>query len=153
VIRQLVIRDILVKFLILKNYILSFSLKFKTLKMKQEDFNEQFRNRTKANSVKTIKIVSKIKYSDESSVLKKQLVRCSTSVTANFRSVCRARSENEKYAKLCIVVEEADETLLWLEMFVECEIISQDTINDVYNEVLEILKVMSAFKLKLKPKA
>lgn len=38
--------------------------------MKQEDFNEQFRNRTKANSVKTIKIVSKIKYSDESSVLK-----------------------------------------------------------------------------------
>ncbi len=120
--------------------------------MKQDDFNTQFRNRTKANSVKIIKIVSKIKYSEESSVLKKQLVRCSTSVTANFRAVCRARSEKEKYAKLCIVVEEADETLLWLEMLHECEIVSQDTINDVYNEALEILKVMSAFKHKLKPK-
>ena len=94
--------------------------------MRQEDFNEQFRNRTKANSIKIIKILSKIKYSEESSVLKKQLVRCSTSVTANFRAVCRARSEREKYAKLCIVVEEADETLLWLEMFVECEIIPQE---------------------------
>ena len=120
--------------------------------MKQEDFNTQFRNRTKTNSVKIIKIVSKIKYSDESSVLKKQLVRCSTSVTANFRAACRARSEKEKYAKLCIVVEEADETLLWLELFVECEIIPQETINDVYKEALEILKVMSAFKHKLKPK-
>ncbi len=122
------------------------------MKMKQEDFNTQFRNRTKTNSVKIIKIVSKIKYSDESSVLKKQLVRCSTSVTANFRAACRARSEKEKYAKLCIVVEEADETLLWLELFVECEIIPQETINDVYTEALEILKVMSAFKHKLKPK-
>lgn len=123
---------------------------FKKLKMRQEDFNEQFRNRTKANSVKIIKIVSKIKYSDESSVLKKQLVRCSTSVTANFRAVCRARSENEKFAKLCIVVEEADETLLWLEILVECDIIAEETISEVYAEALEILKVMSAFKLKLK---
>ncbi len=125
---------------------------FKKLKMRQEDFNEKFRNRTKANSVKIIKIVSKIKYSEESSVLKKQLVRCSTSVTANFRAVCRARSENEKFAKLCIVVEEADETLLWLEMLVECEIISKENISEVYAEALEILKVMSAFKLKLKTK-
>lgn len=120
--------------------------------MRQEEFNEQFRNRTKANSVKIIKIVSKIKYSEESSVLKKQLVRCSTSITANFRAVCRARSEKEKYAKLCIVVEEADETLLWLEMFVECEILSQENIKDVYVEALEILKVMAAYKARLKPK-
>jgi four helix bundle protein len=120
--------------------------------MRQEDFNEQFRNRTKANSIKIIKILSKIKYSEESSVLKKQLVRCSTSVTANFRAVCRARSEREKYAKLCIVVEEADETLLWLEMFVECEIIPQENIKEIYVEAIEILKVMSAYKAKLKIK-
>jgi four helix bundle protein len=125
---------------------------FKKIKMRQEDFNEQFRNRTKANSVKTIKIVSKIKYSDESSVIKKQLVKCVTSVAANYRAVCRARSENEKFAKLCIVVEEADETLFWLEILVECEIISQETINEVYSEGLEILKVMSSYKDKLHPK-
>ena len=120
--------------------------------MRQEDFNEQFRNRTKVNSVKIIKIVSKIKYSDESSVIKKQIVKCATSVAANYRAVCRARSENEKFAKLCIVVEEADETLFWLEIMVECDIISQQTINEVYNEGLEILKVMSSYKDKLNPK-
>lgn len=120
--------------------------------MRQENFNEQFRNRTKVNSVKIIKIVSKIKYSEESSIIKKQLVRCSTSVTANFRAVCRSRSENEKFAKLCIVVEEADETLLWLEMLEEYEITTKETISEVYTEALEILKVMSAFKAKLKTK-
>lgn len=125
---------------------------FKKLKMRQEDFNEQFRNRTKANSVKTIKIVSKIKYSDESSVIKKQLVKCVTSVASNYRAVCRARSENEKFAKLCIVVEEADETLFWLEILVECEISPKETIDEVYNEGLEILKVMSSYKDKLHPK-
>lgn len=120
--------------------------------MRQEDFNEQFRNRTKVNSVKIIKIVSKIKYSDESSVIKKQIVKCATSVAANYRAVCRARSENEIFAKLCIVVDEADETLFWLEILVECEIISQETINEVYSEGLEILKVMSSYKDKLNPK-
>ena len=120
--------------------------------MRQEDFNEQFRNRTKVNSVKIIKIVSKTKYSDESSVIKKQIVKCATYVAANYRAVCRARSENEKFAKLCIVVEEADETLFWLEILVECEIISQETINEVYSEGLEILKVMSSYKDKLNPK-
>ncbi len=119
--------------------------------MRQEEFNEQFRNRTKVNSIKIIKIVSKIKYSDESSILKKQLVRCSTSVAANFRAVCRSRSENERFAKLCIVVEEADETLLWLEMMVESDILPQEIISDVYNEALEILKVMSVFRAKIKP--
>jgi four helix bundle protein len=125
---------------------------YKKLKMRQEDFYKQFRNRTKANSVKTINIVSKIKYSDESSVIKKQLVKCVTSVASNYRAVCRARSENEKFAKLCIVVEEADETLFWLEILVECEIIPKETIDEVYNEGLEILKVMSSYKDKLHPK-
>ncbi len=72
--------------------------------MRQDEFNEQFRNRTKANAVKVIRLLTTVKYNDESSVLKKQLIRCSTSVAANFRAICRARSENERYAKLCIAV-------------------------------------------------
>lgn len=101
--------------------------------------------------MKIIKIISKINYSDESSVIKKQLVRSTTSVAANFRAVCRVRSEKEKFAKLCIVVEEADEVLFWLELLVECDIVSQEKINVAYIEALEILKVMSSFKAKLKP--
>lgn len=118
--------------------------------MKQNEFNEQFRNRTKNNAVRIIKLLSEIKYSVESNVLKKQLVRCSTSVAANFRAVCRARSENERFAKLCIVVEEADETLFWLEILTDCGMVTQNEISEIYNEALELLKVMSSFKSNIK---
>ncbi len=84
--------------------------------MRQEEFNQQFRERSKALSLEIIQITSGIKYGDALGVIRKQLIRSSTSVAANFRAVCRARSEKERFAKLCIVVEEADETLFWIEM-------------------------------------
>jgi len=87
--------------------------------MKQEEFNEIFRNRTKALVLETIEMVSGLKYSDALSVIRKQLFRSITSVVADFRAVCRARSGKERYSKLCIVVEEANETLFWMEMLIE----------------------------------
>jgi four helix bundle protein len=87
--------------------------------MKQNEFNELFRNRTKFLALKIITLLSPLKYSDALGVMRKQIIRSSTSVASNFRAACRARSEKEKFDKLCIVVEEADETLFWLEMLVE----------------------------------
>lgn len=66
-----------------------------------------------------IKVFSIISYSDAVSVIRKQIIRCSTSVAANYRAVNQSRSEKERYAKLSIVVEEADETLFWLELVEE----------------------------------
>lgn len=80
--------------------------------MKQADFNEIFSTRTKGLAIDTINFVSKIEYSDTLSVIRKQLIRSLTSVAANYRATCRARPLREKYSKLCIVVEEADESLL-----------------------------------------
>lgn len=87
--------------------------------MKQEEFNETFRMRTKLLALEVIKTVGKLKYSDALGVIRKQLIRSVTSTAANFRTVCRARSERERYAKLCIVVEEADEVLFWMELLEE----------------------------------
>jgi four helix bundle protein len=84
--------------------------------MRQEEFNEIFRQRTKILSLQIIRLVSELKYSDALGVIRKQLFKSVTSVAANFRAVCRARSNKEGYSKLCIVVEEADETLFWIEM-------------------------------------
>lgn len=119
--------------------------------MKQEEFNELFRARTKKSALSIIAIVSDLKYSDALSVIIKQLIRSVTSVAANYRAVCRARSEKEKYAKLCIVVEEADETLFWIEMLIDGGFTTEEKLSALRNESEEILKVMSSYRSKLKP--
>lgn len=93
--------------------------------------------------------MAKVKFSDEVSVIRKQIICSATSVAANYRAVCRARSERERYAKMCIVVEEADETAFWLELIEELEIIPIAKVNEFKNETEEILKVMSSYKKKL----
>lgn len=119
--------------------------------MRQEEFNEIFRNRTKKLALEIIKVVSKLAYSDTLGVIRKQLIRSVTSVAENFRAVCRARSDRERYAKLCIVVEETDEVSFWIEMIVESGLISKEELSSAYREAEEILKVMSAFKKRLAP--
>jgi len=120
--------------------------------MKQKDFNDQFRSRTKLLALSIIKLLSPLKYSDALGVMRKQEFRACTSVASNFRAVCRARSERERFSKLCIVVEEADETIFWLEMIVEAGYLAIENVSYHINEATEILKVMSAYKKLLEPK-
>jgi four helix bundle protein len=117
--------------------------------MRQEEFNELFRQRTKTLSLEIIRIVSELKYSDALNVIRKQLFKSVTSVAAKFRAACRARSDKERYSKLCIVVEEADETLFWIEMLIDGGFIGISKIESSKKESEEILKVMAAFKKKL----
>ena len=77
---------------------------------------------------------------------KSQLLRCSSSVAANYRAACRARSDREFYSKLCIVVEEADETLFWLELIKETQKFDKVMFDDLYSECSQILKIMSRSK-------
>ena len=70
------------------------------------------------------------------------------SIAANYRAVCRARSDAEFYSKICIVVEEADETVFWLEIIKEININDIDETNQLLSEANEILKIMAASKKK-----
>lgn len=117
--------------------------------MDQESFNDKFRRRTKALALAIIKLLSPIKYSDAVGVLRKQIIRSGTSIASNFRAYSRGRSEKERYAKICIVVEEADETLFWLEMLVEANLIPKKETIEIEAAALEILKVMSGHKKRL----
>ena len=117
--------------------------------MSETTWNEQFRNRTKKMAIATIKAFSSWKKTDEIRIIGKQLIRSSTSVAANYRAVCRARSDRERYAKLCIVVEEADETQFWLEILVESDLIKIAEVLNIQQEVQEIVKVMTTYKYRL----
>ncbi|WP_265131786.1 four helix bundle protein [Chryseobacterium oranimense] len=113
------------------------------------DYNQLFRERTKNFSILIIKSISSLPYSDDVSIIRKQIIRSSTSVAANYRAVSRARSEKEKFAKLCIVVEEIDETQLWLEIIEELEYLSPEKMIELKSECEELVKVMTKYKFRL----
>lgn len=120
--------------------------------MMGNNYNQIFAQRTKVLAIKIINDLSELPYSDKVSVIRKQIFRSASSTAANYRAMCRARSDKEKYAKICIVVEEADETVFWLEVIENVNMLAPEKLEEIMKESLEILKVTSAYKSKLKTK-
>ena len=71
----------------------------------------------------------------------KQLLRSSTSIGANYRAACRARSRAEFVAKLGIVLEEADETIFWLELIQEIAIFPESQLRNLMREANELVSI------------
>ncbi|MGA9898399.1 MAG: four helix bundle protein [Terriglobales bacterium] len=105
---------------------------------------EQMRNRSKAFALRVIRLFRSLPYRTDTQVLGKQLLRCGTSVAANYRAVCRARSKAEFIARIGIVAEEADETVLWLELLVESGIVPQEKVEELLTEACELTAIFTA---------
>lgn len=114
------------------------------------NYNEVFKRRTKALALEVLRLYKELPLSDEVKIIGKQLVRSATSVAANYRAVVLARSARERFAKLCIVLEEADETLFWLELLEEGHYVTTTRLSNIKTETNEIVKVMSAYRLRYK---
>ena len=104
----------------------------------------QLVNRTKKFAIDVIKFFQKLPRTDEARIVGKQLLRSSTSVAANYRAACRARSRQEFYAKICIVVEEVDESLFWLELLKESGIGDTEVTEQFINEAQELVRIFSS---------
>lgn len=115
-------------------------------------FNEKYCNRTKELALRIIRLSSGADTKNiAGTILLRQLLRSATSVAANFRAAYRSRSDKERYAKLSIVVEETDETVFWLELIEEAGILqTAEAVTDIKKEAIEILKVMSSYRKKIK---
>ena len=87
---------------------------------------EELKARTKAFALRVIKLVDAMPRSLAAQVIGKQLLRSATSVGANYRAACRAQSHAEFAAQLSIVVEEADETVYWLELLRESSLLKPE---------------------------
>ena len=74
----------------------------------------------------------------------RQVLRSATSVAANYRAVCRARSHAEFIAKMGVVVEETDETVLWFELLAEGKVVSAALLADLMEEGRELLAIFAA---------
>ncbi|MBI5366787.1 MAG: four helix bundle protein [Planctomycetes bacterium] len=102
------------------------------------------RKRTMQFSVRVVKMFRALPKAEEARVIGKQVLRSGTAVGANYRAVCRARSSAEFVAKMGVVVEEADETVYWLELLVECEIVTSRRMSSLLQEANELLAIMAA---------
>ena len=105
---------------------------------------EHLRERTKALAIRVVKLFSALPHSPQAQVIGKQLLRCGTSVAANYRAACRSRSRAEFVARLGVVVEEADETIFWLELLVDAEIIPAQRMEELLDEARELTAIFTA---------
>jgi four helix bundle protein len=105
-------------------------------------FRQQMMKRTKQFSLRIIRLSQSLVGSREADVIARQILRAGTSVGANYRAACRARSGAEFHSKMSIVIEECDECLFWMELLVEANLIGNDIIQDLYRETEEILKII-----------
>lgn len=114
--------------------------------------SDQLRLRTKKFASDTIRFyVSLPRSRKEVEVLGHQLLRSGTSIAANSREACRARSEIEFCSKLEIVVQEADESLLWLELLQEDCGISSEVVDSLHREANELIAIFTTIVKRTRP--
>jgi four helix bundle protein len=106
------------------------------------NFSENFKSRTKNIGSEIIKLVEELPSKPVAWILTKQILRSSTSVGANYRAACRAKSTADFINKLKIVEEEADETIYWLEMMQDAGLITESQIKPLVKEISEILSIV-----------
>ncbi|MAQ76337.1 MAG: four helix bundle protein [Aquimarina sp.] len=112
----------------------------------KSEFIESFKNRTKQLSIKVIQLFNNREKTTALNVIAYQLIKSSTSTAANYRAACIARSKKEFFSKISITVEEADETVFWLEILKDSDIVEEGIIQPLLNDAEEILKVLSKAK-------
>ena len=105
---------------------------------------EKLRARTKEFAIRIIRLFQALPQSKEAQIIGGQLLRCGTAVGANYRVACHARSRADFISKMGIVVEEADESVFWIELLFDLGIIKKERLDDVLQEARELTAIFSA---------
>jgi len=104
----------------------------------------EFKNRTKEIALRIIRLVDSLPHSRSADVIGKQLLRSGTSVGANYRAACRGKSTADVVHKLSIVEEEADESIYWMELLIEAELVSSKKLGKLIADMNEIVAMTVA---------
>jgi four helix bundle protein len=103
--------------------------------------HDNLKTRTKAFALRIIRLAEALPRSRTANVVGQQLLRSGTSVGANYRAACRARSTAEFVSKMGIVEEEADESIFWMELLVDAGIVKKELVQPLMNEADELLAI------------
>jgi len=105
---------------------------------------EELKNRTKQFALRVVRLVEALPRGRTADVLGRQLLRSGTSVGANYRAACRAKSTADFISKMGTVEEESDESLFWMELLVEAEIVKAERLEALMKEGDELLAITVA---------
>jgi four helix bundle protein len=105
---------------------------------------DDFKRRTKEFALRIIRLVESLPNTRTANTIGNQLIRCGTSVGANYRAAARARSDADFIAKMGIVEEEADESMFWMELLGETGIVKQELLDNLLQEANEIIAMTVA---------
>jgi four helix bundle protein len=108
------------------------------------DKHRELKDRTKAFALRVFRMSQALPKTREANIIMQQLLRSSTSTAANYRAAGRARSKAEFISKLGVVIEEADETVFWLEFLADTGIVKATKLRELINEANQLLLIFSA---------
>jgi len=100
--------------------------------------------RTKKFAIRIVSVVRSLPRTREGDVIGKQLLRSGTAVAANYRAVCRSRSHSEFISRMSVAVEEADETVFWLELLGDTGVVPAERLTVLLKEANELLAICAA---------
>ena len=103
---------------------------------------EEMKARTKKFALRVIRLVESLPNTKTANVIGNQLLRSGTSVGANYRAACRAKSTADFISKLSIVEEENDESIYWMELLIESETVKENLLRNLMKEADEILSII-----------
>src|SRR5688572_28881267 len=103
-----------------------------------------FKTRTKTLALRVIQFVEELPHNQTAAVISRQLLRSATSIGANYGAACRGKTTADVISKLAIVEEEADESVYWLELLIEANIVPEDRVSELLKEANEILAMTVA---------
>jgi four helix bundle protein len=105
----------------------------------------ELQNRTKRLAISVIRLSKKFPLSQEGKVISNQIIRSATSVASNYRAACRAKSPKDFISKMGIVEEECDETIFWMEIIEELQMLTEiEELVSIKKEANEILSITVA---------
>jgi len=106
--------------------------------------HQELRTRTKAFALRVIRMSQALPRSREANVLVQQVLRSATGMAANYRAAGRSRSKAEFIAKIGVVVEEADETVFWLEMLLDSGMVRPEKLQNLLTEAAQLVAIFTA---------
>jgi len=104
----------------------------------------ELKNRTQEFALRVIRLTEALPRTATGKVIGTQLLRSGTSVGANYRAACRGRSKADFISKLGIVLEEADETVYWLELVIRAKLLPESKVGALLKEANELLSIFAA---------
>ena len=113
------------------------------------NYKIKVRERLRIFALNILELSETLPNSTRGKVLNYQLTKSGTSMYANYRATLRSRSKAEFFSKLTIVVEEADETEMWLDLIIETGVLTNDFVKSLHQESEELLKILASMRKRL----